>query len=317
MQNKFKKGDLVRALDEQLEGYISKVINADRVEVMDASGMPFPFLSKQLVLIEAKVSLQEGKSSPSVTSSFTQMYQQNFYLFLCQEQKAKHSIYLFNNTNQSYLGTLRLKKQGDWMIVFAGDLPKNTLIFVGDLLENDLGDFKELCLQAIATKYALKNIPVCVQKIVKIVPKNILMQKECRKISELNKVGFVFEFHTAQKIALWEDLELAALKKQNNKPSVKLSNEEVFDGYEIDLHIDTFFKNYQQLNNAEILTMQLERAERFINHAKLNRYQQITIIHGKGKGVLKQEVQKLIKEVYDLKFKEEPKSLGGATIVFL
>ncbi|MBX9449243.1 MAG: Smr/MutS family protein [Taibaiella sp.] len=88
---------------------------------------------------------------------------------------------------------------------------------------------------------------------------------------------------------------------------------------EIDLHIERLQENYAHLSNAEIVQIQIAACEQAIDQAIRNGQMSLTIIHGVGKGVLKEEIHKLLKSVPEVRYFISdwmPKYGLGATQVF-
>jgi hypothetical protein len=63
----------------------------------------------------------------------------------------------------------------------------------------------------------------------------------------------------------------------------------------IDIHIEKIMDSHSHLSNAEILHFQLQEFEKWFELAKLNQLPSMIIIHGVGKGKLKQEIHDLLK----------------------
>jgi hypothetical protein len=63
----------------------------------------------------------------------------------------------------------------------------------------------------------------------------------------------------------------------------------------IDLHIEKIMDSHSHLSNAEILHFQLEEFEKWFDLATFNQLPSMIIIHGVGKGKLKQEIHDLLK----------------------
>jgi hypothetical protein len=63
----------------------------------------------------------------------------------------------------------------------------------------------------------------------------------------------------------------------------------------IDLHIEKIMDTHSHLSNAEILHFQLQEFEKWFELARLNNLPSMIIIHGVGKGKLKQEIHDLLK----------------------
>ncbi|NJL76397.1 MAG: hypothetical protein HC892_16630 [Saprospiraceae bacterium] len=87
---------------------------------------------------------------------------------------------------------------------------------------------------------------------------------------------------------------------------------------EIDLHIEKLIEDYSKMDNAAILRMQLSHFEVFINKAVRLGVPRVFVIHGIGKGKLKNTIaSQLIQHPHVVTFKNEyhPKYGWGATEV--
>lgn len=87
----------------------------------------------------------------------------------------------------------------------------------------------------------------------------------------------------------------------------------------VDLHIHQLIPKSRGLNNFEILTIQLEEAKRQLNFAFSKKIQKIVFIHGVGEGVLRMELEFLLKRFDNLKFYDaDYQKYGvGATEVYI
>ncbi|MBP6663956.1 MAG: Smr/MutS family protein [Chitinophagales bacterium] len=89
---------------------------------------------------------------------------------------------------------------------------------------------------------------------------------------------------------------------------------------EIDLHIEALLTAYKHLPKNEILRVQIKHFERSLDEAIKRRELSMIVIHGLGKGKLREEVMRLLreyKEVAHFKNEYHPKYGFGATeIVF-
>ena len=83
----------------------------------------------------------------------------------------------------------------------------------------------------------------------------------------------------------------------------------------IDLHLDVLDPR-RQISQHRMLDYQIEACKKFLNAALKARYRTVVIIHGKGSGILKQEIQHLLKmsDLVDYSFEINE---GGATEVWL
>jgi hypothetical protein len=76
--------------------------------------------------------------------------------------------------------------------------------------------------------------------------------------------------------------------------------------YELDLHIEQLVDSTKGLSHAQIITKQLSVLEHYLHIAIVHRQQRMVIIHGLGKGKLRDEVHSLLKKTPEVaRFKNE------------
>jgi dsDNA-specific endonuclease/ATPase MutS2 len=97
------------------------------------------------------------------------------------------------------------------------------------------------------------------------------------------------------------------LEKQEEKKRSftkdKKSTREVF-ALEVDLHIEKLVPNKNGLSNYEILNIQMDTAKRQMDFAIRNRIPKLVLIHGVGEGVLKSELDFLLRKYENITVKE-------------
>jgi dsDNA-specific endonuclease/ATPase MutS2 len=96
-----------------------------------------------------------------------------------------------------------------------------------------------------------------------------------------------------------EETEKFILQKINaitKKKEVKLSSESTSkttynqEVLEIDLHIEELVDDHSNMNNFEILQRQMQTCRMFIERAMRVKAKKAILIHGKGEGVLREEI---------------------------
>jgi hypothetical protein len=76
--------------------------------------------------------------------------------------------------------------------------------------------------------------------------------------------------------------------------------------YEVDLHIENLVSDVKGLSNAEMMIIQLETLQRYVQLAIVHRQERMVVIHGLGKGKLRDEVHALLKTTkYVARYKNE------------
>jgi dsDNA-specific endonuclease/ATPase MutS2 len=115
-------------------------------------------------------------------------------------------------------------------------------------------------------------------------------------------------------------LEEAVSVKESKKPrTIKKKPKERFQPtFEVDLHIGKLLPSTKGMTKHDILTLQLDTAKRQLEFAIRKRIQKMVFIHGKGEGVLKLELEYLLKR-YNVKFYDAnyQKYGLGATEVYI
>ncbi len=117
-------------------------------------------------------------------------------------------------------------------------------------------------------------------------------------------------------------LEANISKETGTKPKQSLkkkSREKRQPAFEVDLHIHQLVKSTKGMSNFDMLTLQLDTAQRQLEFAIKKRIQRIVFIHGVGAGVLKLELEYLFKRYDNLKYYDAnfQKYGLGATEVYI
>jgi hypothetical protein len=87
----------------------------------------------------------------------------------------------------------------------------------------------------------------------------------------------------------------------------------------VDLHIEKISDNWKGLSNFEIITLQLKEFEKWYELAIAHRQPSLIVIHGVGKGRLKDEIHDILKTKREVKYfvnQYDPRFGYGATEIF-
>jgi len=85
---------------------------------------------------------------------------------------------------------------------------------------------------------------------------------------------------------------------------------------ELDLHIEVLDKSMKDQMPERILNFQTNKAKQYIERAIQKRKYKIKIIHGKGTGVLKSEINHLLKSYKEILFTHEVNNGGAVEVLF-
>lgn len=138
-------------------------------------------------------------------------------------------------------------------------------------------------------------------------------------VNELIKVNHASDLNAiVKKEALYVKNIDVQPRKKNNVPVFK--SDKIEKGIpEFDLHIEKLVKNSRGMNNFDILTIQTETAKRHIEFAIKNRIPKIVFIHGVGEGILKAELDFMLKRYDNISFQDanyQKYGLGATEVYF-
>jgi len=237
----------------------------------------------------------------------------------------QYAVYLLNDTTYDILFEIKLLlnyRTESW----NGKLSATSLIEFGELPYDDLNEAPEF---EIEIKWiTTEGIGNPIFKSLKIKAKSFFRPlKTAPLLNQPTHLYKLFEKPAADTEKQEEDLQ--AYTKRHAKPTwykgenahyvnaVDTSGLAHFDR-ELDLHIEQLRENIEKLSNSEILAIQLSAFEDYMNEALRLGVPSIFVIHGVGKGKLRNEIATRLMKNPDVEtFKNEfhPKYGWGATEV--
>ncbi|MDP2088652.1 MAG: DNA mismatch repair protein MutS [Flavobacteriaceae bacterium] len=126
-----------------------------------------------------------------------------------------------------------------------------------------------------------------------------------------------------QELSKFSDIHMQQMLKEKQIESTKRTFKkspkiDKLPAMEVDLHIHHLISSTRGMSNYEILSLQLEEAERKIQFAKSKKIQRVVFIHGVGEGVLQQALTDLFQK-YQVDFYAAPfqKYGMGATEIYI
>ena len=145
------------------------------------------------------------------------------------------------------------------------------------------------------------------------------------------EAGFSMEFPTSALVKVpgkdeiqVSNYDAAKVKRIKEEPTRKKrvvpnSKDRNAPKMEVDLHIHQLVPSTKGMNNYDMLNLQLETAKRQLEFAMSKRIQKVVFIHGKGAGVLEEELKYLFRRYDNVKhYDADYKKYGlGATEVYI
>ena len=315
---KYEVGDIVLILHSQEEGEVVEIINSEMV-LVDVNGVRFPvyfdqidflyfkrFSEKKIVVpkkekiyvdnLKKEEATKKSQIHSGVWLSFLPVFEKDIFE---DDVVEKFKIYLLNQTNESYRFNyqVRFKDSSDFH------------------LNNSILPFKEFYLHDIpfeemndAPKFVFDFSLININRkkadhfetSLKIKAKQLFQKIEEMKMKNEPTFSFkLFEKYPDKSEDIIPDytnthgrLYDASKAKQNLEPARSV----------IDLHIEKLSSDWNRLSNFEILSLQLNTFEKYYNLAVAHHQPNLIVVHGIGKGKLREEIHEI------LKFKKEVKS---------
>ena len=344
-----KIGDRVRFLNATGGGTVTKIISKELVEVEDEDGFGVPTLVRECVVVEteetihtqekpkekAKQKIEEILPEPKVEEYHPEEETKegekiNFYLaFLPLDIKTlsstSYECYLINDSNYYLAYNIA---SGNGRMAYsrsAGFIQPNTKIFVEELKKEQLNDIETMNVQLMAMKQAKAyTIKPTYDVQIKINAVKFYKLHSFTENDFFDDPALLFQLVKDDMAKGEEEINENELAKAINQKETKLAarvwkrQSNTPDIIEIDLHINQLLDNLNGLSNADMLQYQLDKFNEIMKENEKKKGQKIVFIHGKGDGVLRNEILKQLKNKYPNDYSQDAsfREYGfGATMV--
>lgn len=324
-----KIGDKVRFLSEVGGGIVKGFQGKDIVLVEDTDGFDIPMQLRECVVVETDDYNLKRKPAPSpVTNTEPDKpvkpeirYRPAevkggdtlnvFLAYVPEDVKAISSTsfeaYLVNDSNY-YLYYTYLSAEGKaWKSRSHGLVEPNTKLLLEEFTKDILNDMEKVAIQVLPFKddksYTFKpavNVELRID-VVKFYKLHTFSDSDFFEEPSLMYDIIRNDIPAKQVYASAEEIQSALLQthkgeKPRSQPIVKSTSKPGL--VEIDLHIDSLLDDISGMDNAAILTYQLDKFREVLEEYKGKREQRIVFIHGKGDGVLRKAILDELRKKY-------------------
>ena len=209
----FKIGDLVRFVDEPIEGHITAFLENDLVGVTDDTGFEIPVLKDKITLVHGNMRIEEDEE-PTVITQTGKFIEKGIFLALTGEQKdGLVKFFVVNETSFELLvyvsESIGTKRTG----IFANIVPAREYnqIYTGNF--SAINKWPNLEFQIFRTSRRQHNKFPPIEKMVKVKPMDLLNSKD--KTEVLAEKAWLFELDKVE-----ENIGLDKLKQHfiNHRP---------------------------------------------------------------------------------------------------
>lgn len=338
---KFQVGDKVVIQHSNEEGEVAEIIN-DKMVMVDVRGVKFPAYTDQLDFpyfrrFMEKKQLPEKKQkkyidqlpreAPAKRERIAKLADGVWLCFLPvfenddfgDDTVDSLKIHLVNNTRAAYKFSYRLNYAGQADFELDNQVFPFQDFYLHDIPFDNLNDNPQF-----AVEFSLvspdRNKADHYERTLKLRAKQVFTRIE--EIRQKGEASFSFKlFDEYPGKPLDEPVETGLLKgsafriyeaskaRQHLEPARQ----------ELDLHIEKLVDKWEELDNFEILTLQLQTLEKYIDLALAHHLASMIVIHGLGSGKLRDEIHETLRLKRGVKSfvnRYDPRYGYGATEIF-
>lgn len=329
---KFNLGDKVKFLNEKGGGIITKILGPTMVSVAIEDGFEVPTLIKNLVRMDEGNAYQkrfdedftvnteipnhkavdeddnDGRIT-ALTKNFSKKeFAPGLYLaFVPHDQRMVITGYvdiaLINNTEFQILYNLFLKKNNGFDGIDFGSVTPFSKIVIGSVDPSEILDWCEGDIQFLFHKDNNDFIISPVDRNFRIKPAKFLKEDNYFYNKLVNQKAIIVELfvleNSASEIKVDKEMIKANILKSE---SLILKHKTDDESAEVDLHLYSLVDDESKLNSSEKLKIQLDYFSRCLESAIKEGLKKVVFIHGVGAGVLKHEINNVLKEYENLEY---------------
>lgn len=309
---KYQIGDKIIVLHSDEEGKVIEIIN-DKMVMIEVRGVKFPAYMDQIdfpyfkMFTQKKASekkkiyvdeVKREKSSPrkktidGVFLHLLPIYDKDIF---DDEVVEKLKVYVVNQNEEDYLFKYQLNLAGGVQMELKSELRGLSDFYLHDIAFEDLSDNPSFTFEFSLSKEDRKKAPFYEQSL-KLKGKQVF--KKIEEIQQKNEPAVMYEIFVHYPDRLEESkMDLSKLTKAGFKIY------DIKDGKThlpparslVDLHIEKLTDRALYLSGTEILDLQLNTFEKYLELATLHQLSTITFVHGIGEGILKHEIHERLK----------------------
>jgi len=327
-----KKGDTVRFLNAVGGGVVARVDETKKLlYVEDEDGFEIPVLERECVVVgvvnkETNFPVKDFKAKPETASSrlieiptpepasepiietpegeTLKALLAFFPLDIKQLQTTSYECYLVNDSNYFLYFNLINGEDNKFQSISNGQIEPNSQELIAEITKEQLNAWEKLRVQLIPFKKEKNYTP---QDVI-----DVNLKINAVKFYKLHSftdneyfyepammLDITTEKDNPKKIEISADEIKQALfqKEETARPRI-VKHSQTSEVIEVDLHINELVDSTAGMSNGDMLQMQLDKFHEVLAENLNRKGQKIVFIHGKGEGVLRKELEKLLKTRY-------------------
>lgn len=341
---KYQIGDEILVLQTNEEGRVQEILD-DKMLIVEVRGVRFPIHADQIdfpyfkrfftekknvpekkkektyidqVPVEKKPQTREIKASDGVWLSFIPKY--SFDEF-GDDLVDYFKIYLVNRTNDNLKFYYQQEANGTLQFELKSEVYTQKDVYLHDIDFSVLNESPQFFFEFSLSQQQKKKAEYFETQL-KLRPKQVF--KKIEELKEKNEPTLsykLFDIYPERIIEEKQGVDLSGLSKAGFKviANKTVKNYRTPVRSVVDLHIEKITDDFKNLSNFEIVQIQLKEFEKWFNAAVENMQPNLVVIHGVGKGVLRDEIHNILKTRKEVKHfvnQYDPRFGFGATEIF-
>ena len=293
-------GSKVRLLNEVGEGVVTGFNKQGLALVMMSDGFEIPYYPKQLVSIggmeSSGVATVSGSSVASVNAtSLKEAFYMAFVLEGILKDQPKISVRLLNQMRESMLIALYSETERTYTLVASGEIQANSSKAVLTLLLPELLQLDRFFIQIQPLTGNTKILPASWGGYIKHQTPAMIEPSSWPQQLVFTERALMIEVYPDKGGNQSNIPNKDAIPRKTTTLSQDWLLKQGRDGnYEVDLHIEELLEDTAGMDNSEIIRHQLRHFEKCLDEARRRPVKRFVVIHGVGKGRLRDEIRKLL-----------------------
>jgi len=337
---KYQVGDDIIVVHSNDEGKVIEIVN-EKMVIIEVKGVRFPaymdqidfpyfkrFTEKKLFAEKPKpkvyvdqVQKEKRRDEVKVSDGIWLTLFPKFETDLFGDEIVERlKVYIINRTDAAYEFTYKLHFFGRTDFEITSDIGAFKDFYLHDVAFEDLNDSPSFDFEFRLLQPDKYKADFC-EAHFKIKPKQLFQKIE--ELKEKNLPSINHRLMEKYPDKPYEDnlLDMSKLTSAGYKVYDAGRARQYLEPARsvVDLHIEKISDNWKGLSNFEIITLQLKEFEKWYDLAVAHHQPSLIIIHGVGKGRLKEEIHDILKtkrEVKSFVNQYEPRYGYGATEIF-
>jgi len=285
---KYQLGDFVRFVDENMEGYVTRIISNDMIGVTGSDDFEIPVLVSKVTSVHGRQGASGADDTTASGTVETEFKVKGIYLAAVPDQKTAAVVHfhLVNDTSYQLLATLTTLSGQQYKGEFAGVLAPLSAQKIYSAPLADLQLWPQFNLQILYYTPQNKKPPAPLLITEKFKAKDFAGNK--KQVPVIDQQGWLMRLDEEELLIDAEKLKESFFKPAEEKQSLAKP------AAEVDLHIEKLKDDHHFLSSPTILNIQLDHFKKMLDAAIVHQLPEITFIHGTGNGILKHELHKLL-----------------------